>query len=44
MLVNRNAMLVGGIRPHMYCLPILKTEEDRKALLEAVRVLSLIHI
>jgi len=44
MLVNRNAMLVGGIRPHMYCLPILKTEEDRKALLEAVRVCDRIFI
>ena len=28
-------MLSGGIRPHLYCLPILKREEDRKALLEA---------
>ena len=26
LLVNRNAMLAGGIRPHFYCLPILKTE------------------
>jgi dihydroorotase len=32
LLVNRNAMLVGGIRPHYYCLPILKREEDRAAL------------
>lgn len=32
---NRNAMLVGGIRPHYYCLPILKTERDRQALLDA---------
>lgn len=30
---NRNAMLVGGIRPHYYCLPILKRETDRQALL-----------
>ena len=29
LLVNRNAMLVGGIRPHYYCLPILKREEDQ---------------
>lgn len=29
---NRNAMLVGGIRPHHYCLPVLKREEHRKAL------------
>lgn len=33
--VNRNAMLVGGIRPHFYCLPILKREEDRQALVKA---------
>lgn len=31
MLLNRNAMLVGGIRPHYYCLPILKREEHREA-------------
>jgi dihydroorotase len=35
LLLNRNAMLAGGIRPHLYCLPILKTEDDREALLEA---------
>lgn len=35
LLYNRNHLLLGGIRPHMYCLPILKTEIDRKALLEA---------
>ena len=35
LLVNRNAMLVGGIRPHLYCLPVLKREEDRTALVEA---------
>ena len=35
LLVNRNAMLAGGIRPHYYCLPILKREEDRRALLKA---------
>ena len=33
LLANRNHMLAGGIRPHFYCLPILKTEEDRQALL-----------
>lgn len=32
---NRNHMLVDGIRPHFYCLPILKTEPDRLALVEA---------
>ncbi|MEL7416580.1 MAG: dihydroorotase [Pseudomonadota bacterium] len=32
LMLNRNAMLVGGIRPHYYCLPILKREEHRKAL------------
>ena len=35
LLYNRNDLLVGGIRPHMYCLPILKTEIDRKSLIEA---------
>ena len=35
LLVSRNAMLAGGIRPHLYCLPILKREEDRKSLLMA---------
>lgn len=35
LLYNRNDLLVGGIRPHMYCLPILKTENDRIALIEA---------
>ena len=32
---NRNALFNGGIRPHLYCLPVLKTEPDRLALLEA---------
>ncbi|MFN4091103.1 MAG: dihydroorotase [Alphaproteobacteria bacterium] len=36
LMVNRNAMLVGGIRPHLYCLPILKRERDRRALRKAV--------
>ena len=35
LLHNRNAIFEGGIRPHYYCLPILKTEPDREALLEA---------
>lgn len=35
LLYNRNAMLVGGIRPHYYCLPILKREQHRQALLQA---------
>lgn len=34
LLLNRNDMLVGGIRPHHYCLPILKREEHRQALLD----------
>jgi dihydroorotase len=33
LLHNRNAIFEGGIRPHYYCLPILKTEPDREALL-----------
>jgi dihydroorotase len=35
LLYNRNAIFVGGIRPHYYCLPVLKTEPDRVALVEA---------
>ena len=35
LLHNRNAIFQGGIRPHFYCLPILKTEPDRQALIEA---------
>jgi len=35
LLLNRNAMLVGGIHPHNYCLPVLKRETHRKALLAA---------
>ncbi|MFA7400332.1 MAG: dihydroorotase, partial [Sideroxydans sp.] len=34
LLYNRNAMLVGGIRPHFYCLPILKRETHREALVK----------
>lgn len=36
LLYNRNAMLVGGIRPHYYCLPVLKREIHREALVKAV--------
>ena len=35
LLMNRNAIFSGGIRPHNYCLPVLKREEHRIALLEA---------
>ena len=35
LLMNRNALFAGGIRPHHYCLPILKREEHRKALVAA---------
>ena len=35
LLLDRNAMLAGGIRPHLYCLPILKRARDREALVEA---------
>jgi dihydroorotase len=35
LLHNRNAIFSGGIKPHYYCLPILKREEDRQALLAA---------
>ena len=34
LLMNRNAIFEGGIRPHHYCLPVLKREEHRLALLE----------
>ncbi len=35
LLFNRNAILAGGIRPHHYCLPIIKREHHRLALVEA---------
>ena len=35
LLYNRNAMLAGGIRPHYYCLPIIKRESHRTALVSA---------
>jgi dihydroorotase len=36
LLLNRNALFQGGLRPHHYCLPVLKREEHRQALIEAV--------
>jgi dihydroorotase len=35
LLYNRNAIFVGGVRPHYYCLPVLKRETHRLALVEA---------
>jgi len=35
LLYNRNVMLAGGIRPHYYCLPVLKRETHRRRLVEA---------
>ena len=35
LLYNRNAIFLGGIRPHYYCLPVLKREEHRRALIAA---------
>ena len=35
LLLNRNAMFSGGIRPHHFCMPVLKREEDRQALIHA---------
>jgi dihydroorotase len=35
LLLNRNALFEGGLRPHHYCLPVLKRERDREALLTA---------
>ena len=35
LLFNRNAILAGGIKPHYYCLPILKREQHRLALIKA---------
>ncbi len=35
LLLNRNALFVGGIRPHHYCLPVLKAEEHRRAVVGA---------
>jgi dihydroorotase len=35
LLLNRNAIFMGGVRPHYYCLPVLKRERHRQALLAA---------
>jgi dihydroorotase len=35
LLLSRNALFAGGIRPHHYCLPVLKREEHRQALVKA---------
>lgn len=35
LLLNRNDLLVGGIKPHYYCLPILKRQKHQKILIEA---------
>ena len=35
LLMNRNALFEGGLRPHNYCLPVAKREEHRQALIEA---------
>jgi dihydroorotase len=35
LLMNRNAIFAGGIRPHHYCLPVLKREQHRRALVAA---------
>jgi dihydroorotase len=35
LLYNRNAIFMGGLRPHYYCLPVLKREEHRVALVQA---------
>jgi dihydroorotase len=35
LLLNRNALFAGGMRPHHYCVPVLKEESDRQALVQA---------
>ncbi|MCB1389749.1 MAG: dihydroorotase [Rhodobacteraceae bacterium] len=35
LILNRNSLLVGGMRPHYYCLPVAKREHHRQALLDA---------
>ena len=35
LLYNRNALFTGGLRPHYYCLPVLKREDHRRALVAA---------
>lgn len=37
LMFNRNDLLVGGVKPHFYCLPILKREEHRQALIYAIK-------
>ena len=37
LLFNRNALFQGGLRPHHYCLPVLKRDTHQKALLEVIR-------
>lgn len=37
LLLNRNAMFQGGLRPHNYCLPVLKRDIHQQALLEVIR-------
>ena len=36
LMLNRNDLLVGGVRPHHYCLPVLKRESHRQALVQAI--------
>ena len=36
LMYNRNHLLVGGVRPHFYCLPIIKRESHRQALINTV--------
>jgi dihydroorotase len=35
LILNRNALFQGGLRPHHYCLPVLKSESDRRSLVAA---------
>lgn len=37
LMLNRNDLLVGGVRPHNYCLPVLKRSSHQQALLDAVK-------
>lgn len=37
LLYNRNAIFDKGLRPHMYCLPVLKHETNRQSLLQAIK-------
>ena len=37
LLLNRNALFQGGLQPHNYCLPVLKRDVHRQALLEVIR-------